>query len=95
MPFLVAGAFFLFFFVRARREGTSVRESLARRNAHRTYRPGWWKPTAVLLAVLIVVFIAYTSAEHGFRWNYLLVIPILGGFFAIGTAALSWLLRRA
>jgi peptidoglycan/LPS O-acetylase OafA/YrhL len=94
LPFIVFGAFFLFFFVQARREGLTVNEWMRRRNAATSYTPGWWKPMAVLLIAMILLFIAVASATHGFRWDYLLAIPILGGFFVVSAAVLSWFFRR-
>jgi hypothetical protein len=34
------------------------------------------------------------SVQHGFRWQYLLAFPLLGGFFAVSAAFLSWVSRR-
>jgi hypothetical protein len=71
-----------------------VREWLAATNARRAYTPGWWKPTAVLLPALFVLFIMVASAQHGFRWAYLLAAPVLGGFFVVAASLLSWVFRR-
>jgi len=46
LPFIVFGAFLLFFFVQAQREGLTVNEWMRRRNAATPYTPGWWKPMA-------------------------------------------------
>jgi hypothetical protein len=94
LPFLVFAGFVLVFYLQARREGLSTREWLAQRNVARSYTPGWWKPAAVFVPALLVLFVVVASAEHGFKWGYLLAVPILGGFFAAGTALLSWLFRR-
>jgi len=94
LPFILFAGFLLVFYVQARREGLTMREWLDARNAQRSYTPGWWKPLLVLVPLLLLVFIAVTTAEHGFRWQYLLVVPILGGFAVAGTLLLSWLFRR-
>jgi hypothetical protein len=94
LPFAIFGLFMAFFLVRARREGKSVNQWLSERNAATRYVPGWWKPAAIWLACLMTFFIAYVSFEYGFRWQYLLVIPIFGVFFAAGAAGLTVLLKR-
>lgn len=66
---------------------------LAERNAATAYSAGWWKPALALMALIVVVFVVYLTAIRGFRWEYLLVIPLFGGFFAISAAALSWVFR--
>ena len=57
--------------------------------------PGWWKPLAVGWAAILVLFVAYATIENGFKWQMLLVFPILGGAFALGILGLKALGRRA
>jgi hypothetical protein len=92
-PFALFAAFLLFFAFQARREGKSMQAWLAERNAATTYSPGWWKPAAALIALMVLAFVVYLTATQGFRWKYLLVIPLFVGFFTISAAALSWLFR--
>jgi hypothetical protein len=87
-------AFWALFVVRARRAGLTTREWLDRRNAAMAYTPGWWKPMAVILPVAIAAYVVVASVQHGFRWQYLLAFPLLGGFFAVSAAFLSWVSRR-
>jgi peptidoglycan/LPS O-acetylase OafA/YrhL len=94
LPFLVFAGFVLLFYVQARRSGMTMNEWFEARNAARPYVPGWWKPAAVLVAGLLVLVIAVATAKHGFKWAYLLTIPILGGFFVAAAALLSWLFQR-
>jgi hypothetical protein len=46
------------------------------------------------MAAMLVLFVVVATAKHGFKWAYLLAIPILGGFLAAAAALLSWLFRR-
>jgi hypothetical protein len=62
LPFIVFGCFLLLIAIRARREGLTTREWLAARNAQRSYVPGWWKPMAILVPVVLAVFI---GRDHG------------------------------
>ncbi len=94
LPFIVFGGFMLVFFIQARREGKGVKAWLADRNTKTVYVPGWWKPNALWVTALLTFFIAYMTVDQGWRWQYLLVVPILGGFFALSTTMLSWLLKR-
>jgi hypothetical protein len=94
LPFAVFGLFIAYFAIRARREGKSVNQWLDERNAATRYVPDWWKPGAIWIACLMVFFIAYVSFAYGFRWQYLLVIPIFGVFFAVGAAGLTVLFKR-
>jgi peptidoglycan/LPS O-acetylase OafA/YrhL len=94
LPFVVFGLFMAYFAMRARREGKSVDQWLRDQNAAARYSPGWWKPAAIWVACLVAFFIAYVSFDRGFRWQYLLVIPIFGAVFAVGTAALTVFFKR-
>ena len=55
---------------------------------------GWWRPLAAGWFVVLVLFVAYASVEHGFKWGMLLVFPILGGAFALGILFLKVLGQR-
>jgi hypothetical protein len=94
LPFAVFGLFMAYFAVRARREDKSVNQSLAERNAAAKYSPGWWKPAAIWTACLVIFFIAYVTFAYGFRWQYLLAIPIFGAAFAVGAAGLTVVFKR-
>src|SRR4051794_10910910 len=94
VPVAIFGAFMLFFARRARRDGKSVNQWLSDRNAVTSYRSGWWKPAAIWVACLVAFFIAYVGFDRGFRWEYLLVIPIIGAVFAVGAAGLTFLFKR-
>jgi peptidoglycan/LPS O-acetylase OafA/YrhL len=94
LPIGAFAGFLLVFAVQARREGKSVGAWAADREAAAVYRPGWWKPLAVLVAAMIVLFVGFLTVDQGFRWRYLLVIPILGGFFAVSVATMSWAFQR-
>jgi hypothetical protein len=94
VPLLVFGAFLTLFAVQARREGKSTPEWLRARNRESVHTPGWWKPAAVLIAVLVAIFIGYVTIDQGFKVEYLLVIPIFAAFFAIAAALSSWFFKR-
>jgi hypothetical protein len=89
-----AGAFLALFWWQARRAGLPVGEWLRRRNAATFEQPRWWLPFVVWVATIVVLFITVTTAMHGWRWQYLLVIPLFGGFLALALPLLSWLARR-
>lgn len=56
---------------------------------------GWWRPLAVGWFIVLVLFVAYASVEHGFRWGMLLVFPVLGGAFALAVLFLKVASQRA
>jgi peptidoglycan/LPS O-acetylase OafA/YrhL len=94
LPFAVFGLFMAVFAIRARREDKSVNQWLTDRNAASRYSPGWWKPTAVWVACVVAFFTVFASFDHGFRWQYLLVVPIFGAVFAVAAAGLTAFFKR-
>jgi hypothetical protein len=93
-PLLAFLAFAAIFSWQARRSGMTTREWLDERNRRMTLPPGWWRPGAIWMGLLVVGFIVAVSVEHGWRWQYLIVIPLFGGVFALGVVLLSWMARR-
>ena len=75
--------------------GGKVGRDLARGAERSDALQAWLvEPAAVLIAVLVVLFLAYVTVDQGFRCAYLLVVPIFGGFFGVSVAVLSWFFRR-
>jgi hypothetical protein len=93
-PFALFAAFIAIFWWQSRRAGMPMNEWLRQRNRAQLARPGWWRPLAVWVAFLMILFIVVATAQHGWRWQYLLVLPIIGGTAALMFAFMSWLLRR-
>jgi hypothetical protein len=91
LPFLAFGGFFAF---QARRRGVRTSDWLAERNRRGFGQPGWWKPMARMTAVLVVVAIVGFTIDQGFRIQYLLVIPLFGGFLVLAATLLTWASRR-
>jgi hypothetical protein len=57
--------------------------------------PGWWKPILAVWLLILLLFVGYAAAEHGFKLGMLLVFPILGGLGALGLLLLKVVARRA
>jgi hypothetical protein len=94
LPFVVFAGFMLLFRVQAKRAGRSTNDWLAERNEAMVYTPGWWKPMAGIVALMVLGFIVYLTLDQGFRPEYLLAVPLFGGFFALAVVALSWTFKR-
>jgi hypothetical protein len=44
--------------------------------------------------VLVAGFIVAVTVAHGWKWQYLIVIPLVFGFLAVALPLLGWMGRR-
>jgi hypothetical protein len=93
-PFALFAAFMAIFWWQSRRAGMPMDEWLRRRNRETFSRRGWWIPMTVGSGILVAGFIVASTVSHGWKGQYLIAIPLVFGFLAVGLPLLGWIGRR-
>ncbi|WP_445152077.1 hypothetical protein [Baekduia sp. Peel2402] len=93
LPFAAFAVFMGYFTLRARRDGTSTREWINRRNRRAfttPLKPGWWIPYVVFAAAAWTVMFVVS----GFKLVLLAALPVVVLWVPLMTLAFRWFYGR-